>query len=734
MNTTVKLYKKWLITALLFLIISLILVITGIKKETNSSESANLPITVYPKDPDSTYIAFNKNYAAPGEELSATVINPTSDGEFKYTWYINNDAIDNYNFPNYTPTNDDLEKFISVVATGNGKSATASIYCSKLPVIYIDTTSSIGDEYTNAAMAMSGNSEYTPENTEFYYGNIKIKLRGNSTRSRDKHPYKIVLDTKCNLFNMGASKHWVLLANDIDHTFIRNKLTYDFSGALGSEYMESLNVSVILNNSYVGVYQLCEQIRIADTRINILNWDDYATQAAKMIANIKKETEGMSDGTAKLFIEQFSTAMKLDLSWVSSPYTFTYQGTTYNISDYIDIPSLTGGFLLEMDFYNINNISSIKTNFQQPLYFNSPEPEAAVTNKELMEYAKKYMQSFEYALHSYDFTFHNNEKHYTGTGIYYNQVSEGWVSSTAEAEYTDNDNDGKHYTELFDIDSLVNNFLVCEFAMNWDSMKNSVFIFKDIDSLAKLGPQWDFDWAYGNNNMYSFYTYFPEGWHTTNNYFTNEQYYQSVQWNRYLIKDPYFLLCVYNKYKEIRKTGIEDIIKSGGLLDKYYNELKEAGAANDAKWSYSYGEYNGETFIESMNSLKNFINTRVSWLDKQFTDFDTFVNSLGYYVKDDSITISHISQDGNVTVNVSDSSIKKIRIQVNGSSYNAVSDLNDSSVTFKIPSAAINQTGHNVINVIALDDSSQYITKGSLSVDNIENIDNLKPRQTYKTF
>ena len=44
------------------------------------------------------------------------------------------------------------------------------------------------------------------------------------------------------------------------------------------------------------------------------------------------------------------------------------------------------------------------------------------------------------------------------------------------------------------MDSLVNNFIFCEFAMNWDSMKNSFFLYKDIDGLAKIGPQWDFDW------------------------------------------------------------------------------------------------------------------------------------------------------------------------------------------------------------------------------------------------
>jgi hypothetical protein len=50
---------------------------------------------------------------------------------------------------------------------------------------------------------------------------------------------------------MGKNKHWVLLANDIDHTLIRNKITLDFAGAIGMKFAsESELVSVFLNGNY----------------------------------------------------------------------------------------------------------------------------------------------------------------------------------------------------------------------------------------------------------------------------------------------------------------------------------------------------------------------------------------------------------------------------------------------------------------------------------------------------
>ena len=63
-------------------------------------------------------------------------------------------------------------------------------------------------------------------------------------------------------------------------------------------------------------------------------------------------------------------------------------------------------------------------------------------------------------------------------------------------------------TTLFDMDSLVTNFLFDEYAMNWDSMKNSFFFYKKVDELAKFGPQWDYDWCWGNVNMFNIDTFF----------------------------------------------------------------------------------------------------------------------------------------------------------------------------------------------------------------------------------
>lgn len=619
----------------------------------------------------------------------------------------------------YTPTKDDMEKLITVTLEGN-EDATACIYFSSLPVIYINNKTgyyAVNEEYTDAVMDVQPDEAKTDENT-LYTGDIQIRLRGNSTQYRDKRPFNIKLDTKSDLFGMGASKHWVLLANDIDHTLMRNKLLYDFSGAIGMEtFMDSLNVVVIFNDRYYGVYQLCEQVNVEPERVDIYDWEESAEDAAKAIVD-----QQVSDGT--LTEEEGSSqkanledAMCQNMSWITSPYEFTYdvdkdgEKETYKITDYIDIPAATGGVLVETDFYAFDgaNPSTMITAYSEPMYIKTPE--FGISNDTLFQYTKNYLQSFEYALHSTDFVYHDNDVHYTAKNKKGGSGNSGYTAT----DYSDSERDGMHYSQLFDMDSLVQNFIVCEFSMNWDSMKNSKFIYKDIDGLFKIGPEWDFDWALGNINMYDINTWYPTSWHTTEPAFVVEQYYQTVQWDRCLIRDPYFITRVYEKYKEIRETVIEDMIKDGGTIDTYSAYLSDAAAANDDKWSYSYDQYRSVGFDDSMNNMVKFIDTRVDWLDEQFASLDTLIDSLGYYKTSDKLKVAGIdtqSQDGytQITAEVTDPAITAISFQVNGTEELSA-DVVSGQAVCKVPDSALvaNAEQLNVVQIRGIGQDGKWI-------------------------
>ncbi len=101
---------------------------------------------------------------------------------------------------------------------------------------------------------------------------VEMKTRGNSTFGYMKKPYQIKFDSKTDMFGMGKAKKWVLLANYVDGSFIRNKIVFDIAEEMGMPYVcKSVFVDLYINGDYKGVYQLCEKVEIGDSRVPLLN-------------------------------------------------------------------------------------------------------------------------------------------------------------------------------------------------------------------------------------------------------------------------------------------------------------------------------------------------------------------------------------------------------------------------------------------------------------------------------
>ncbi len=644
-----------------------------------------------------------------------------------FTWTITNQATgasrtEKTTEPSLTLTENDYESVISVSAGGDE----ISMYFSYLPVMYITSKTryrSAGYQYYDADMRLEAGGAMA---NHLYNGGVSLRLRGNSTAQLQKKPFKLKLDKKSNLLGIdseGQSKHWVLLANARDPSLLRNKVLMDFSGAIGTDvYMSSESIVLIYNGDYCGVYQLCEHIRVSDTRVDVFDWEAYAEDAAKAIAKTLVTNDDTGNKSSRI-ADEIEGQLLNDWSWLKTGRV-TYNGKSYKFTD-LGLPALpkqTGGFLLEMDFYHLGNwyeVASVQTAYAQPLYFNTPEPQGEQSlgsfyETDLYNYASSYIQSFEYALHSDDFVFRNSDDHY-----YAENYWDKWAPRVYQkTNYTDNANDGKHYSELFDMDSLVQNFIFCEVAMNWDSMKNSMFVYKDVDELAKIGPQWDFDWAWGNETWtiaFGAQTWEPEKWHTTCVEFMGEQYYQEVQWNCLLIRDPYFLACVYDAWKSMRDDQIEKLVGKGGTIDTYAEYLRRAAAANDAKWSRS--DAFGIDFDTSVSKLKEFVKTRMAWLDRQFASLDTFVKSLGVYSPSDSISVkAEVGGDKTtITVTVKDSRAKYVNIQINGTYMKEVA-VENGKATLTVNNSELDAGGVNCATAFARNSSHKYIIDEAHSI------------------
>jgi len=174
----------------------------------------------------------------------------------------------------YTLVEGDLEHFLKGVCYIDGTATMeTAVWFSKLPVVYIDTVDgsdiAFKADEKSANVRVQGNAEFKQQ----YNGAAKVKGRGNSTWGLPKKPYKVKLDKKTDMFGFGKNKHWVLLANFIDVSSMRNKMAYDMSGEFGLTYQASTWVEVVFNGRFDGTYQFGEHVRIDSTRVDIFDWE-----------------------------------------------------------------------------------------------------------------------------------------------------------------------------------------------------------------------------------------------------------------------------------------------------------------------------------------------------------------------------------------------------------------------------------------------------------------------------
>ena len=141
---------------------------------------------------------------------------------------------------------------------------------SGLPVVLIDTPDSMEIENKETWMKGARIRIYNAEGKREIDTSTSIKGRGNSTWTYPKKPYAIKLDEKSEILGMPKHKRWVLLANWIDRTLIRNAVAFEISKATDLDWTPNGRfVELILNGRHMGNYYLCEQIKVDKNRVNI---------------------------------------------------------------------------------------------------------------------------------------------------------------------------------------------------------------------------------------------------------------------------------------------------------------------------------------------------------------------------------------------------------------------------------------------------------------------------------
>ena len=202
-----------------------------------------------------------------------------------------------YNFAPHFQPNMKHKLLLTILSLLTICLASAQQNATKVPQVSINTYS--GRPIVSKDVYVLSRMDYTDESGQTVsYDSLWIKGRGNSTWNLAKKPYKLKFEQKQKLLGKGyaKAKKWTLLANHGDKTLIRNALTSRMGERVGLKFNPAAKfVDLTLNGSYVGNYQISDQVEVRAHRVNIAEQDVPLTDTSNITGGYLLEVDGFKD-------------------------------------------------------------------------------------------------------------------------------------------------------------------------------------------------------------------------------------------------------------------------------------------------------------------------------------------------------------------------------------------------------------------------------------------------------
>ncbi|MDE6318092.1 MAG: CotH kinase family protein [Muribaculaceae bacterium] len=408
-----------------------------------------------------------------------------------------------------------------ILASATIPAADAQDYHQKstLPTVYIETENrqaiTSKDTYLNATL------RYVDTDGEKYYDALGIRGRGNSTWGLAKKPYRIKFNKKQEFLgpDRAKAKSWTLLANYADKSLMRNALAACLGEFAGQPFTAAAQfVDLVVNGRYVGNYQISDQVEVRAKRVDIVEQEDPMT----------------------------------------------------------DDSDITGGYLLEIDGFADSEPVKFTTSRGIKITVKSPDDE--IIDQRQVNYIRNYIQSFENALFSNDFT--NPE-----TG----------------------------YRKYVDESTLVSWYVASEMTANPDAFWSTYIYKEQNDPKIYWGPLWDYDIAFNNCQRTG---------DMTRRMVLNDGFGADLTgvWVRRMWEDPWFVNAVNEKWKSMVEAGLEEHLIS--FIDNTEAYIKSSQALDGRIWPIYrrvYDEYMiFNTYTETVNFLRKFVRERIPYLSETF--------------------------------------------------------------------------------------------------------------------
>ncbi|MBP5629753.1 MAG: CotH kinase family protein [Bacteroidaceae bacterium] len=216
-----------------------------------------------------------------GQSLTVNDITPDALQQLRQAYNAFNDELDNLrrgNIPSYLKQHTDL------------------------PSLYINTYD--GTDITSKEIYQYAKMWRVRDGLVEIFDSLQIRGRGNSTWGLPKKPYRIKFKhaTKF-LGNQHANaRNWTLMANCSDKTLIRNAVASYIAKLLGQPFVPAATfVDVTLNSTFLGNYQVSDQIDIHPRRIDIVEQDSIPTDTSDITGGYYMEIGTPASGHSPWF-------------------------------------------------------------------------------------------------------------------------------------------------------------------------------------------------------------------------------------------------------------------------------------------------------------------------------------------------------------------------------------------------------------------------------------------------
>lgn len=268
---------------------------------------------------------------------------------------------------------------------------------------------------------------------------------------------------------------------------------------------------------------------------------------------------------------------------------------------------LTGGYLIEVDAYASGEISWFQSSRGIPVTIKSPDDDKITP--EQTNYIKSYFNKLENAAYS----------------VRYDSPTTG-------------------YRTMLDINSFLQHFIVGEVSGNTDTYWSTYMYKKRNDPKFYVGPVWDFDLAFENDNRtypINNKTCYIYQWVNSSSAGTMD-----VLVERIVVNDTRTAGDLLAMWSATRANGLSGESLCG-FVDKWAEEMDASQRLNFMRWDIlntkvhenpqASGSYEGEVAW-----VKNYLRERIAWMDNKIGYDPSSVGNIG--IETEELSLSEVAE------------------------------------------------------------------------------------------